>query len=125
MFNNCPWLRETWPNPVFLNASDAKQKGIVEGDTVRVWTEFGEVLSTAAVMESLLPGHVGIPHGAWSNVDEKTGIDHGGADNYLIGNHIYGMGVTGYNNNNCNFEKYEGAPLEDDCDTDKRIIELG
>ena len=35
------------------------------------------------------------------------------------------INTTSYNNNNCNFEKYEGAPLEDDCDTDKRIIELG
>ena len=51
--------------------------------------------------------------------------DHGGADNYLIGNDISGGGLTSYNNNNCNFEKYEGTPLEDDCDTDKRIIELG
>ena len=124
VFNNCPWLRETWPNPVFLNASDAKEKGVAEGDTVRVWTEFGEVLRTAALMENLMPGHVGIPHGAWSNVDEETGIDHGGADNYLIGNHIYGMGVTGYNNNNCNFEKYSGPSIKPDWEVDSRIIEL-
>lgn len=124
VFNNCPWLRETWPNPVFLSAADAKEKGVAEGDTVRVWTEFGSVLRTAAVMENLMPGHVGIPHGAWSNVDEETGIDHGGADNYLIGNHIYGMGVTGYNNNNCNFEKYDGPAIEPDCMVDSRIIEL-
>lgn len=124
VFNNCPWLRESWPNPVFLNAADAAAKGVAEGDTVRVWTEFGSVLRTAALMENMMPGHVGIPHGAWSNVDEETGIDHGGADNYLIGNHIYGMGVTGYNNNNCNFEKYAGESIEPDCMVDQRIIEL-
>lgn len=125
VFNNCPWLRETWPNPVFLNASDAASKGIEEGDTVRVWTKYGEVLRKACCMESLRPGEVGIPHGAWVNVDEKTGIDHGGADNYLLGNDISGGGVTSYNNNNCNFEKYSGTPLEDDCYTDERIIDLG
>ncbi len=125
VFNNCPWLREAWANPVFLNASDAEAKGIADGDTVRVWTKYGEVLRKACCMENMRPGEVGIPHGAWVRVDEETGIDHGGADNYLIGNDISGGGLTSYNNNNCNFEKYEGTPLEDDCDTDKRIIELG
>ena len=89
-----------------------------------MWTKFGEVLRKACLMENLMPGHVGIPHGAWSNVDEETGIDKGGADNYLLGTVISGCGVTGYNNNNCNFEKWEGEPLEDDAYVDKRIITL-
>ena len=125
VFDNCPWLREAWPNPVFLNASDAEEKGIVDGDTVRVWTKYGEVLRKACCMENMRPGEVGIPHGSWVRVDESTGIDHGGADNYLIGNDISGCGVTSYNNNNCNFEKYEGAPLESDVDVPARIVELG
>lgn len=124
VFNNCPWLRETWPNPVFLNASDAKEKGISDGDTVRIYTKYGQVLRKACCLESMVPGQVGLPHGAWVNVDEATGIDHGGSDNYLLGNDIYGMGVSGYNNNNCNFEKYNGPELDDDVNVDKRIIEL-
>lgn len=125
VFDNCPWLREAWVNPVFLNASDAKEKGIEEGDTVRVWTKYGEVLRKACCMENLMPGEVGIPHGSWVRVNEKTGIDEGGADNFLTGNDISGGGVTSYNNNNCNFEKYDGPALEDDCYTDARILNLG
>lgn len=125
VFDNCPWLREAWVNPVFLNASDAKEKGIEEGDTVRVWTKYGEVLRKACCMENLMPGEVGIPHGSWVRVNEKTGIDEGGADNFLTGNDISGGGVTCYNNNNCNFEKYDGPALEDDCYTDARILDLG
>lgn len=125
VFDNCPWLREAWTNPVFLNASDAKEKGIEEGDTVRVWTKYGEVLRKACCMENLMPGEVGIPHGSWVRVNEKTGIDEGGADNFLTGNDISGGGVTSYNNNNCNFEKYDGPALEDDCYTDARILDLG
>ena len=125
VFDNCPWLREAWANPVFLNASDAKEKGIEEGDTVRVWTKYGEVLRKACCMENLMPGEVGIPHGSWVRVNEKTGIDEGGADNFLTGNDISGGGVTSYNNNNCNFEKYDGPALEDDCYTDARILDLG
>ena len=125
VFDNCPWLREAWANPVFLNASDAKAKGIKDGDTVRVWTKYGEVLRKACCMENLMPGEVGIPHGSWVRLNEKTGIDEGGADNYLTGNNISGIGVTSYNNNNCNFEKYNGQALEDDCNTDVRILKLG
>ena len=125
VFDNCPWLREAWANPVFLNASDAKEKGIENGDTVRVWTKYGEVLRKACCMENLMPGEVGIPHGSWVRVNEETGIDEGGADNYLTGNDISGGGVTSYNNNNCNFEKYDGPALEDDCSIDARILDLG
>ena len=110
---------------MFLNASDAKAKGIKNGDTVRVWTKYGEVLRKACCMENLMPGEVGIPHGSWVRLNEKTGIDEGGADNFLTGNNISGIGVTSYNNNNCNFEKYNGQALEDDCNTDVRILKLG
>lgn len=108
VFDNCSWLREAWKNPVFLNEKDAKEKQIENGDRVLVWTKYGSVLRQACVMETLMPGIVGLPHGAWSDYDEKTGIDRGGSDNMLTGNDIYGMGVTGYNNCNCNFTKYEG-----------------
>ena len=97
---------------------------IKDGDTVRVWTKHGEVLRHACCMENMIPGEVGIPHGSWVRVNEKTGIDEGGADNYLTGNEISGGGLTSYNNNNCNFEKYDGPALEADCYTDRRIIEV-
>ena len=42
-------------------------------------------------------------------VDEETGIDKAGADNYLTGNDISGCGVTSYNNNNCNCNKYRAT----------------
>ena len=123
-FNNCPWLREAWPNPVFINASDAKEKGIESGDTVLISTKTSQALRKACVMEGLMPGVVSIPHGAWAVIDEETGIDHGGSDNYLLGNEITGSGITPYNNINCNIEKYDGPELEDDVYTDSRIIEL-
>ncbi len=124
VFDNCSWLREAHGNPVFLNASDAKAKGIAMGDTVRIWTEFGEVLRNACLMETLMPGQVGIPHGCWVDVDEKTGIDRAGSDNYLLGDIISGCGVTGYNNNNCNYEKYDGPALEADCNWPARIYDF-
>ncbi|MGL4344585.1 MAG: molybdopterin-dependent oxidoreductase [Cellulosilyticaceae bacterium] len=114
VFDNCPWLRESWPNPVFLNAQDASSKGIQNGDTVLVYNAYGKVLRQAALLETLMPGIVGIPHGSWVDMDEKTGIDKGGADNILVGPVVAGMGISGYNNFNCNFEKYEGDAITPD-----------
>ena len=123
VFDNCPWLRETWANPVFLNRKDAEEKGIAEGDTVLISTPAGQGLRVAAVMDILMPGVVGVPHGAWVDVDEETGIDRAGSDNYLIGAEYGGMGVSGYNNQICNVEKYTGESLKPDCELPPRWSE--
>lgn len=122
VFDNCPWLRETWANPVFVSREDAKAKGISDGDTVLISTPAGKGLRRAAVLDILLPGVVGVPHGAWVDVDEKTGIDRAGSDNYLIGAEYGGFGVSGYNNQICNIEKYTGDALEPDCEWPQLIV---
>jgi len=124
VFDNCPWLRETWPNPVFLNKADAQAKGIKTGDTVKIWNAHGAILRTASLTNTLMPGQVGVPHGSWVDWDDKNNIDRGGADNILCGPVISGMGVTGYNNYNCNFELYDGEPLVPDCEKPQRIINI-
>ncbi|WP_270295841.1 molybdopterin dinucleotide binding domain-containing protein [Eggerthella sinensis] len=125
VLDNEPWLREAWPNPVFVNASDAAAKGIADGDTVRVYNAHGATLRTASVTEIIMPGCVGLPHGAWLDYDEDEGIDHAGTDNVLCGTVTSGMGTSGYNNYNCNYERYEGAALVADCALSQRIVELG
>ncbi|WP_281653928.1 molybdopterin-dependent oxidoreductase [Eggerthella sinensis] len=125
VLDNEPWLREAWPNPVFVNASDAAAKGIADGDTVRVYNAHGATLRTASVTEIIMPGCVGLPHGAWLDYDEDEGIDHAGTDNVLCGTVTSGMGTSGYNNYNCNYERYEGAALVADCALPQRIVELG
>jgi len=105
VFDNVQWLREAWTNPVFLNASDAAAKGISTGDTVKITSPHGSTLRTACVTERLRPNVVGLPHGAWTNVDEKTGLDYAGSDNYLSGTNCTGAGVSGWNSQICNYEK--------------------
>ncbi len=109
--DNNRWLQETFADPMYISTADAKEKGIKTGDTVLVWNQYGKILRRASVMPNMMPGVVSIPHGSNLNLDHKTGIDHGGADNTLVGTPAYGMGATGYNNNNCNFKKYDGEPL--------------
>ncbi|MDO5043006.1 MAG: molybdopterin-dependent oxidoreductase [Slackia sp.] len=122
VFDNCPWMREAWSNPVFISRQDAQEKGIEDGDTVLISAPAGKGLRKAAVLDILLPGVVGVPHGAWVDVDEETGIDRAGSDNYLIGAEFGGFGVSGYNNQICNIEKYDGEALEPDCEWPQRIV---
>lgn len=109
--DNLPWLREACLNPVFLNRQDAEKKGIKTGDTVLVWNAHGKTLRQASVSDTTMPGIVELPHGTWVDIDERTGIDMAGTDNVLCGPTTSNLGVSGYNNYICNFEKYQGAQL--------------
>ncbi|SHN64818.1 molybdopterin-dependent oxidoreductase [Desulfitobacterium chlororespirans] len=122
VFDNVQWLRETWPNPVFINAQDAKAKGIMDGDTVLLTSQHGKVLRTALVTERFMPGVIGLPHGSWVDMDEKTGIDKGGADNILCGPVSTGQGASGWNTCIVQLEKYAGASLILDVEKPQRII---
>ena len=124
VFDGAPWLREAWPNPVFVNAADAADKGVADGDTVKVTTPAGATLRTASVTEIVMPGCVGIPHGARLDYDAAEGIDRGGMDNILCGSVTSGMGTSGYNNYNCNFEKYDGEAIVPDCERPVRTVEV-
>jgi anaerobic dimethyl sulfoxide reductase subunit A len=124
MMDNAPWLREAWSNPVFLNEDDARVKGISDGDTVRLYNQFGSTLRTASLLQTLMPGCVALPHGAWLDYDEGKQLDRAGCDNMLCGSTTAGMGTSGYNNFNCNYELYTGEALTPDCELPQRIVDL-
>ncbi|WP_139652121.1 molybdopterin-containing oxidoreductase family protein [Raoultibacter phocaeensis] len=59
-----PWLRELEPEPLLkVNASDAKERGIEQGDVVKVYNDHGYAVLKALVTEGIKPGVVSIPHG--------------------------------------------------------------
>ena len=70
-----------------------------------------------------MPGSLELPHGAAVEVDEDSGIDKAGADNYLIStNRGTSYGSNGFNTTLVNFEKYEGdIELLPDCLWEQRI----
>ena len=124
MLDNSPWMREAWSNPVFLNEDDAHAKGISDGDTVRIYNQFGATLRQASLLQTIMPGCVALPHGAWLDFDEDEGVDRAGCDNMLVGSITAGMGTAGYNNFNCNYELYTGEALKPDCELPQRIVDL-
>jgi anaerobic dimethyl sulfoxide reductase subunit A len=121
-FDNVAQLREVAPNPVFINASDAAEKGIKDGDIVRIWNKYGTVLRTASTSERLMPGCLGLPHGTWTRFDEN-GFDYSGSDNVICAPESQLINTSGYNTNLCNFEKYDGT-LEPDYTWPQKIVEF-
>ena len=122
VFDNIGWLREAWANPVYLSTADASAAGVADGDTVLVSSPHGQCLRNACVYAGLMPGVVALPHGAWVAVDEETGIDLAGADNYLTGPAPNGQGTSGYNSALCKIEKYVGEALPADADQPLRMV---
>ena len=57
-------MRELEPEPLLkVNATDAAERGIQQGDYVRVYNDHGYAVLKARVTEGIKPGVVSIPHG--------------------------------------------------------------
>lgn len=99
--DNNPLLRDDcYRHAVWISAVDAKARGINDGDSVRVFNEFGEMIVSAYVTSRMMPGTAAVHHGAWYQGTGKPtelnpfGMDTRGAPNLLIGDthlpHILG-----------------------------------
>jgi anaerobic dimethyl sulfoxide reductase subunit A len=108
VFDNIPQLRRAFPHEFFMNSLDAEERGIKHGDIVLITSRHGESIRPVCVTPRMMPGVVTLPHGAWVEIDEETGIDKAGSDNYLCGAISTGQGVSGWNSLNVQVEKYDG-----------------
>jgi anaerobic dimethyl sulfoxide reductase subunit A len=86
-FHNIPWLREIEPHTLLINSIDAQQRGISDGDVVRVFNDKGQILITARVTERVMPGVISMADGAWFDPDE-SGVDRGGCHNVLTSDEL-------------------------------------
>ncbi|MCL2373851.1 MAG: molybdopterin-dependent oxidoreductase [Treponema sp.] len=124
IFDNVPVMREAFTSPCYLNPQDAAAKGIRDGDTVLIYSRYAKTLRPACLSERLMPGTVEISHGAWLDINEETGIDRAGSENYISAHIATGMGISGYNTQLVNFEKYSGSPLQADHLVPLRIVNI-
>jgi anaerobic selenocysteine-containing dehydrogenase len=90
--HNVEKLTRSQKPALLVNPIDAQDRQIADGDTVRVWTDFGQVAVSAAVTDEVMPGVVCYPHG-WGH--------HGGwrVANRTVGQNInvllpFGEGTT-------------------------------
>lgn len=85
-----PLLNECYRHAIWLSVADAKARGIVDGDLVRVSSLQGEMILPAYVTSRETPGNAAVHHGAWYQPAElKTtldpyGVDMRGAPNILF-----------------------------------------
>jgi trimethylamine-N-oxide reductase (cytochrome c) len=104
---------------VWLHPTDAKARGIKQGDIVKVYNERGIVLGGAYVNERMVPGACTMEHGA--RVDliasgaDGVYIDRGGANNLIAPFHgmsknCWGQATSGYL---VEVEKLDPAEMEE------------
>ncbi|MEG3617644.1 molybdopterin-dependent oxidoreductase [Magnetovibrio sp. PR-2] len=83
---HCKWLAEIkHDNPGWINSKTAAERGIKDGDTIKVKSHVGEITTTAYVTEGIVPGVIAISHhfgrkfsGVFAN-GKGTPIDGGGS----------------------------------------------
>jgi anaerobic selenocysteine-containing dehydrogenase len=61
--SQCKWLSEIkHDNPAWINSKTATERGIKDGDAIKVKSTVGEITTTAYVTEGIIPGVIAISH---------------------------------------------------------------
>lgn len=80
--DNNPWLEEVARQEMWMNPIDAKDRGIEDGEKVKVFNDRGTTYIPVKITSRIVPGVVAIPQGAWYTPNEK-GEDIRGSINIL------------------------------------------
>jgi anaerobic dimethyl sulfoxide reductase subunit A len=81
-FANDALFRQREPQELWMNPSDAAERGIGPGQLVRVSSPQGELRAPARITEEIMPGVVCLINGVWPELD-SDGIDSAGSANML------------------------------------------
>jgi trimethylamine-N-oxide reductase (cytochrome c) len=81
--------------PLWMNPRDAAERGIENGDIVKIYNERGAVLGGAYVTERMMPGAVSMDHGARYDPIVPGELDRGGAINTLTPRGTTSKNATG------------------------------
>jgi anaerobic dimethyl sulfoxide reductase subunit A len=85
LFWEHPWLRDhVYRHRVWLSTTDAKARGIKDGDMVQIYNDRGKAVMPAYVTSRLLPGMVVIHHGG-KFIPNESGVDFGASPSTLLG----------------------------------------
>ena len=100
---NVPLLNgDCYRHAVWMSVADAKARGIVDNDTVRVYNDIGEMHLPAYVTSRIVPGTAVVFHGGWYIPSREItslmpeGIDNGGAPSTVIHNEDIPYTIHGF-----------------------------
>lgn len=82
-----------------INSTDALKREIRDGDTIRLWNDRGACLATAYVTDSVRPGVIVLPTGAWFTPSGNNGLEIAGNPNVLtldVGTSQFGQGCSAH-----------------------------
>ena len=86
------------PDDVWMHVEDAKARGIVDSQKVRVFNDGGSTVLPVKVTDRIALGVVSIREGAWFTPDGE-GTDGAGCANALTNDRSAPCGATTYNTN--------------------------
>lgn len=81
-----PWLQEVQRQELWINPADAADRGISDGEKVKVYNDRGITMIPVKITPRIMPGVVALQAGAWWQPD-SNGIDQGGCANVLTSSH--------------------------------------
>jgi len=82
--------------PGWLHPSEAKKRGIKNGDVISIYNDRGTVLAGAYITERIMPGVVYIDHGAKWDPIALGEIDRGGAINTIVPRNTTSKNAVGH-----------------------------
>ena len=91
-------LPDQRPEAVIMNPADAAERGVSDGDLVKLYNARGSCLARARLSREVMPGVVALPTGAWFDPDAE-GMDTQGNPNVLtrdIGTSRIGQGCSAH-----------------------------
>jgi anaerobic dimethyl sulfoxide reductase subunit A len=81
-WDNTPWMEEAEPQQMWINPEDAQDRGLQNGEKVKVYNDRGALVIPVRVTKRIRPGVVSIPQGGWYTPDDK-GVCQRGCINIL------------------------------------------
>lgn len=88
---------------VWMHPNDAAERGIADGQKVRVFNDIGATVLPAQITDRIAPGVVSIKEGAWYTPG-PDGVDSRGCANVLTTDRSAPCGATTYNTNQVEIE---------------------